>query len=43
VYRAIKLRTRLHHWQRALALARQHKQHIDTVLMLRGRWAQGGV
>lgn len=37
VYRAIKLRVRLHHWQRALDLAVKHKQHVDAVLMYRQR------
>eukprot|EP00879_Flechtneria_rotunda_P009285 GHRR01009720.1.p1 GENE.GHRR01009720.1~~GHRR01009720.1.p1 ORF type:complete len:478 (+),score=231.72 GHRR01009720.1:1464-2897(+) len=37
LYRAIKTHVRLHNWQRALDLARKHKQHIDTVLMYRHR------
>lgn len=37
VYRALKLHVRLHNWQRALALAVKHKQHVDTVLMYRQR------
>lgn len=37
VYRAVKLRVRLHHWQRALELAAKHKQHVETVLMYRQR------
>lgn len=37
LYRAIKLHVRLHNWQRALDLARKHKQHVDTVLMYRQR------
>lgn len=35
VYRAIKLNVKLFRWDRALDLAQQYKQHIDTVLWYR--------
>ena len=38
VYRAIKLNVRISRWERALALAAEHKQHIDTVLWYRSRY-----
>ena len=37
VYRAIRMAARLFHWEKAYDLARQHQQHIDTLLLLRQR------
>ncbi len=37
VYRAIKLNIKLFRWDRALDLAEQHNQHVDTVLWYRQR------
>lgn len=37
VYRAIKLRIKLHHWPRALELANKHQQHLDTVVYYRNK------
>jgi len=38
-FRAIKLNIKLFRWDRALELAQQHKQHVDTVLWYRQRCA----
>lgn len=35
VYRAIKMNIKLFRWDRALDLAQQYKQHVDTVLWYR--------
>lgn len=43
VYRAIKLNIKLFRWERALALAQQHRQHVDTVLWYRQRWVRACV
>jgi intraflagellar transport protein 80 len=37
VFRAIKLNIKLFRWERALALAEQYKQHVETVLWYRRR------
>lgn len=37
MYRAIKLRIKLHHWPRALELANKHQQHLDTVVYYRNK------
>jgi intraflagellar transport protein 80 len=41
LYRAIKMNVRLFKWQRALELAINHKQHIDTVLFYRKKFLDG--
>jgi len=38
IYRAIDVRIRLFHWDRALELAVHHKTHVDTVLGFRERF-----
>lgn len=38
VYRAIKMNIKLFRWDRALDLAKQYKQHVDTVLWYRRRY-----
>lgn len=38
VFRAIKLNIKLFRWERALMLAQQYKQHIETVLWYRRRY-----
>ena len=40
IYRAIKMYVRLFQWEKAYELARQHQQHLDTVLLLRQRFLQ---
>jgi len=40
IYRAIKMYIRLFQWERAYELARQHQQHIDTVLFFRQKFLQ---
>lgn len=40
VYRAIKMNVKLFRWDRALDLAKQYKQHVDTVLWYRRRYLQ---
>uniref|UniRef100_A0A7S0WTZ1 Intraflagellar transport protein 80 homolog n=1 Tax=Chlamydomonas leiostraca TaxID=1034604 RepID=A0A7S0WTZ1_9CHLO len=44
VYRAIKMNIKLFRWDRALDLAQQYKQHVETVLWYRQRYllAAGG-
>lgn len=37
VYRAIKANIKLFRWDRALDLAQQYKQHVETVLWYRQR------
>jgi hypothetical protein len=37
VYRAVKLNIRAGRWARALEVAQQRKEHVDTVLALRAR------
>jgi intraflagellar transport protein 80 len=41
LYRAIKMNVRLFKWQRALELAVNHKQHVDTVLFYRKKFLDG--
>lgn len=38
MYRAIKMNVKLFRWERALDLAQQYKQHIETVLWYRRRY-----
>ena len=38
LYRAIKMNVKLYRWERALDLAQQYKQHIETVLWYRRRY-----
>ena len=38
VYRAIKLNVKLFRWEKALDLAQQHKQHVETVLWYRKKY-----
>ena len=38
IYRAIKMCIRLFQWEKAYDLARQHQQHVDTVLMYRQKY-----
>jgi len=38
IYRAIKMYIRLFQWEKAYELARQHQQHIDTVLLFRQKF-----
>ena len=38
LYRAIKMNVKLFRWERALDLAQQHKQHVETVLWYRRRY-----
>uniref|UniRef100_A0A7S2QU27 Intraflagellar transport protein 80 n=2 Tax=Chlamydomonas chlamydogama TaxID=225041 RepID=A0A7S2QU27_9CHLO len=40
VYRAIKMNIKLFNWERALDLAQQYKQHVETVLWYRQRYLQ---
>ena len=41
VYRAIKMNIKLFRWDRALDLAQQYKQHVETVLWYRQRYLGG--
>jgi len=38
IYRAIKMCVRLYQWEKAFDLARQHQQHVDTVLLYRHKF-----
>jgi intraflagellar transport protein 80 len=38
IYRAIKMCIRLYQWEKAYDLARQHQQHVDTVLLYRQKY-----
>ena len=38
IYRAIKMCIRLYQWEKAFDLARQHQQHVDTVLLYRHKY-----
>ena len=41
IYRAIKININLYRWERALALATQFKEHVDTVLAYREKYLKG--
>ena len=38
IYRAVKMCIRLYQWEKAYDLARQHQQHVDTVLLYRHKY-----
>ena len=38
IYRAIKMNVKLYRWERALNLAQQYKQHVETVLWYRRKY-----
>ena len=40
IWRAIKMNVKFFNWDRALALAEQHKQHVDSVLWYRQRFLE---
>ena len=40
IYRAIKMNVKLYRWERALNLAQQYKQHVETVLWYRRKYLQ---